>query len=391
MVINPDETSDVEVSFVALVDRPAIEKNFLTFGSHKLDFALDAEQRIISGPAMVADTLIYRKDEQGEYNVFFSKETIKQIALKFFKKDYHKNLNLFHDPTLSLEGVTIFESFVSDKARGVPPMEGFKDLPDGSWFISAKIDNEDVWNKIKSGEVKGFSVEGIFAYSKKQKSAEERMMELLSATYNANGHISETDLMDSVKDLIAGFKKKFFDAPAAPADPAPPAAPGTEKLASDYSLKDGTAVSISELVVGGTVLVNGAPAAPGDYELQDGTKVTCGEGGVISAVTPGEVPAPTDYSDQFAELTEKITSHEQKFTQYEQMFAEMKEANAKLTETTNRANETIVKLFEIVEKMAAAPTADPVGSTGSFSSEKAKSKEERRKELANLLHKVKNN
>ena len=96
MVINPDESSEVEVSFVALVDKPAIEKNFLAFNK-ALQFAINEEKRIISGPAMIANQLIYRKDANGEYNVFFSPETIREIAIKFFKKDYQKNINLFHD------------------------------------------------------------------------------------------------------------------------------------------------------------------------------------------------------------------------------------------------------------------------------------------------------
>jgi hypothetical protein len=186
LVINPDESSDAEVSFVALVDKPAIEKNFLAFNAIPLQFAVNDEKRIISGPAMVAESLIYRRDEQGEYNVFFSAATIKEIALKFFKKDYQKNLNLFHDPSLPLNGVTIFESFISDKERGIQPMKGFEDLPDGSWFISAKVENDEVWAKIKSGEVKGFSVEGIFSYVKKQKTMEEQIAELLNATLPQN-------------------------------------------------------------------------------------------------------------------------------------------------------------------------------------------------------------
>lgn len=151
MVINPEESSDVEVSFVALVDKPAIERNFMAFKNQRLEFAINEEKRIISGPAMIADQLIYRKDENGEYNVFFSPDTVRDIALKFFKKDYQKNLNLFHDPNLSLQGVTIFESFVSDTSRGIQGMKGYEDLPDGTWFISAKVENDEVWQAIKGG------------------------------------------------------------------------------------------------------------------------------------------------------------------------------------------------------------------------------------------------
>jgi hypothetical protein len=216
MVIDTNETSDVEVAAIALVDKPAIEKNFMAFSeSVPLHFDINPEQRIISGPAMISNSLIYRRDESGEYNVFFSKETVKQIALKFFKKDYHKNLNLFHDPSMSLEGVTIFESFMTDETRGIMPMKGFEDLPDGTWFISAKIENDEVWNKIKSGEVKGFSVEGLFSYKKSGPNEQKHGNE-------------EKGLMSELRNLINDIKQKFFT-PGTPAPEAP-----TQNMALKY-------------------------------------------------------------------------------------------------------------------------------------------------------------
>ena len=73
-----------------------------------------------------------------------------------------------HDEALSVEGVTMYESFIVDSSRGVMAMKGFEDAPEGSWFGSFKVENESVWNKIKSGEFKGFSVEGVFNYKKEK-------------------------------------------------------------------------------------------------------------------------------------------------------------------------------------------------------------------------------
>lgn len=129
----------------------------------QMRFSLDEEKRIVSGPAMLADMLIYRNDANlGEYYTTFDKKSIASIVQKFFKKGFIKNFNLMHDAEQKLSDVTIFESFLTDEARGIKPMKGFEDAKDGSWFISAKVDNEDVWNKVKNGEIKGFSVEGIF-------------------------------------------------------------------------------------------------------------------------------------------------------------------------------------------------------------------------------------
>lgn len=162
-----DPSADTEVDFVALVDRPAIEKSFVAFNDQKQQFAIqDEEEKIISGPLMLADTPIYRNDTNGEYYVVFSKDTIKQIAQKFFKKGYQKNVNLMHDSGQTVSGLTMFESWITDEKRGISPMAGFESVPDGSWFGSFKVDNEEVWQLIKNGKVKGFSVEGIFNYKK---------------------------------------------------------------------------------------------------------------------------------------------------------------------------------------------------------------------------------
>ena len=368
MVINPEETSEVEVSFVALVDKPAIERNFLAFKDNKLHFALDEEKRIISGPAMVADAPIFRKDENGEYNVFFSAETIRDIAVKFFKKDYQKNLNLFHDPSLSLEGVTIFESFVSDVSRGIQPMKGFEDLPDGSWFISAKVDNEEVWNKIKSGEVKGFSVEGIFSFMK------------VNGTQKHNSHIStENFIMDNIKDLWNSFKEKFLNDPANTTQPTAPV------QMMETTLKDGTPVKVDRLEVGGVVMVNDAPAPAGEHELADGTKIVVGEGGVITEIEAAEVaPEMTDYSNQFAAIDEKFTAYETKFSE---QATQLQEFAAKF----EKANNTINSLVELVGKIIETPTADSVtGDKSQFNTHKTGTKADKVKNLAALLQNLKN-
>lgn len=165
--INPDPASDMEVNFIGLVDKPAIERNFQAFNAaiKKIMFSINGEKRIIAGPAMIADMPIYRKDDQlGEYYVVFDKQAIRSIVEKFSAKGYLKNFNLFHNPQHKVNDVTIFNSFISDKDLGVAPMVGFEDLADGSWFISAKVNNQSVWDAVKAGTIKGFSVEGLFNY-----------------------------------------------------------------------------------------------------------------------------------------------------------------------------------------------------------------------------------
>lgn len=165
--IDPSPTSDLEVNFIGLVDRPAIERNFLAFNEHKnkVQFAINEEDRVLVGPAMIADMPLYRKDDQlGEYFVVFDKAAINSIVEKFHSKGYLKNFNLFHDAQQQMEDITILSSFITSEKYGIKAPELFKDIADGSWFISVKINNEQVWQKVKSGEIRGFSVEGIFGY-----------------------------------------------------------------------------------------------------------------------------------------------------------------------------------------------------------------------------------
>lgn len=152
--------------------------------SKSMTFAIQNEDKhIISGPLMLADELIYRNNSKfGEHYVKFSPETIKDIAIKFAKKGYQQNVNLMHSADMRLDGFIMFESFIVDKERGILPMQGFEDAKDGSWFGSFYVENEQAWDLIKQGKVKGFSVEGFFDYvvpqNKEQSYAERKLAEL---------------------------------------------------------------------------------------------------------------------------------------------------------------------------------------------------------------------
>jgi len=138
---------------------------------------MDEDKRIISGPLMLADELIYRNNDKfGEHYVKFSAETIKAIAIKFAKRKYQANVNIMHDPDQKVKDVTMFESWIVDKERGILPMKGFEDVANGSWFGSFYVENEEVWKQVKAGEYRGFSVEGLFDYEE-PKSYEEQMLE----------------------------------------------------------------------------------------------------------------------------------------------------------------------------------------------------------------------
>lgn len=177
--ISDVENDSAEVSFIALVDFPAIKRDFLAFKDSVKFEVISDDQHIITGPLMVPDQLIYRNSEKfGEHYVKFSTDTIKQISIKFAKKGYQNNVNIMHEEDMQVDGVTMFESFISNSQRGVKPMAAFADLPDGTWFGSFFVENPKVWEAVKTGMVKGFSVEGLFDYEAPASKEEQLMTEL---------------------------------------------------------------------------------------------------------------------------------------------------------------------------------------------------------------------
>lgn len=180
LTIDESATDNTEVNFVALVDRPAIERGWLAFNQHKKQaFAVEDEgERLIIGAAMIPEQPIYRKDENGEYYVNFSKDTIQKIALKFFASGYQNNVNLMHDSGQKVDGITFYQSFIKDTAKGIGGLEG--DYPDGTWFLGAKVNNDEVWADVKAGKFTGFSVEGLFKYQRTDEQILAAIMNLLS-------------------------------------------------------------------------------------------------------------------------------------------------------------------------------------------------------------------
>lgn len=180
--IDESEEGQSEVDFIALVDKPAIQRNFMAFKDQKpMAFqVVSTDQRIVSGPFMIADLPIYRNFNGEECYVIFSKETILKTVKKFFKKGFQHNINIMHDGNQVVSNAIIFESFICDHKRGIAPMKGYEDVKDGSWFGSMFIEDQAAWNKIISSDLRGFSIEGIFNMKPAGLSEDERTMGLIN-------------------------------------------------------------------------------------------------------------------------------------------------------------------------------------------------------------------
>lgn len=145
---------------ISLVDLPAVESDFQKFGKVVRVQMLSEEQRLILGVVMRADFPIYRRDERGEYYVFYRKETIRAMAEKYLDENRQNRVNLMHAGE-EVRGVQMVQLFIKDTAKGISPA-GFEDIEDGSLFAEFHIEDNDIWEWIKEGVLRGFSLEGIF-------------------------------------------------------------------------------------------------------------------------------------------------------------------------------------------------------------------------------------
>lgn len=148
---------------VSLVEFPAVEVDFLKFEKETpIELKFNDDKHIITGVALRADYPIYRNSpERGEYYVVFTKEIIRDIVEKYSKHGFNNLVNIEHNENNYVNNVIMIESYIIDRERGVNPI-AFEKVEDGSWITSFKVNDLNVWSKIKNGEVKGFSVEGFF-------------------------------------------------------------------------------------------------------------------------------------------------------------------------------------------------------------------------------------
>ena len=186
-----DESEELTIDAISLVTSPAIEQDFVFFGKDKNNLTLakiDEEKRMLVSPALIPNKQIFRYDPNTDsnYYVYFSKETVRQASELYLKHNNHHKATYQHEDRVS--GVLTIESWIKEGEQDKSKLYGF-DLPDGTWFVKMKIENDEMWNKIKDGELKGLSIEGYFInkmekMGKQQYSNEEireAIKELLSA------------------------------------------------------------------------------------------------------------------------------------------------------------------------------------------------------------------
>ena len=179
-----DDNQELAIDAISLVTAPAIEQDFVFFGKEKnnLTFAkVDEEKRMLVSPALIPNKHIFRYDPNtdSDYYVYFSKETVRKASELYLKHNNHHKATYQHQDRVS--GVLTVESWIKEGEQDKSKMYGF-DLPNGTWFVKMKIENDDLWNKIKEGELRGLSIEGYFTNKFEQmQNKKPSDLEILSA------------------------------------------------------------------------------------------------------------------------------------------------------------------------------------------------------------------
>ena len=163
-IVKFDETKE-GVYAISLVENPAIEVDFIALSKQEqIKMAsVDEEKRLLISPVLIPDQQILRVDNFGNpYNIVFPADTIRQAQQNFYKQGFQNNSTLEHDTEMKLNGVTFVESWIKEDMQFDKSVKYGFDQPIGTWFAIMKVEDDNVWQKVKSGEVKGFSIDGVF-------------------------------------------------------------------------------------------------------------------------------------------------------------------------------------------------------------------------------------
>ena len=194
------------LDIISFVSAPAIEKDFMHFNSEvdKYKFkSTDEEKRIVTGAVMIPNLEIIRMDAEGNpYFVYFTKETIEKAQEVFAKYGRTKATNTEHQE-IELQGATVVESWiVKDPSNDKSNALGF-DVPANTWMVSYKVDNDELWSKVKSGEVSGFSIEGVFSKNIVQMTEETQDDLKAIESIVKNESLTDIEMYDKISVIVS--------------------------------------------------------------------------------------------------------------------------------------------------------------------------------------------
>jgi len=205
-LILDEENDHAGIDAISIVENPAIERDFVALKSHEVKFAeVDREKKILIGPLLTPNKPIYRRSGEEEYYIYFSRETVLKASQMYLKNGNQKNSTLEHAE--KIQGLTLVESWiVEDKKKDKSALYDM-DVPLGTWMGTVKVDNDQIWEDyVKTGKVKGFSIEGYFA-DKAEQPRESGLREEYDEILSMIEEEEATEMLSTAKAIIKKDKR----------------------------------------------------------------------------------------------------------------------------------------------------------------------------------------
>ena len=342
---------------ISLVNAPATGEHYIAMAKQEkiVKFAkVDEEQRILMGLVLQPDQLIYRVDEDGnEFEMFFSAETIKDFSQNFFQSGFQLNSKLEHDEPI--EGVTFVESWLVENPKVDKSAAFGLEYPKGSWLVSMKVDNDDIWNNyIKTGELKGFSIDG--------------MVELEEVNFKSNIQMSKSNknILALLKQIVSGAEQEVE------------VTLGSVKSGELDIQFDGETLEVGTAVFLIADESEKVSLADGTYKIDEGGEIVVKDGLVesMSEAEAEEEVAPEAEEvveaelEEDGEVIEEVNADEESMKVIKEILDDMFKAYAESMEIKMSALdaklETLtsqnVELKEQVVTLSAQPSVEPVSS-----------------------------
>lgn len=281
------EEDSENVFSISLVDNPAMESMFIALSKDEIkkeiNFAeVDKKERTLLGVALIPDKPIYRNQNGEEFYITFPKETIKASAHNFFTKGFQNNSTIEHET--KIEGISFVEAWiVKDPKNDTAIAYGLPkdDIVEGAWVVKMKCDNDEIYQKALDGEVKGFSIDGMFNLKEINLKSEIKMSEIKDTLSNFKDELLiALNLKKEVEDVVVvevklGSVKSSDGA-----------------IVFEYEGETPEAgVPIWVVAEDGTKV----PVPASEYELEDGSVLKVAEEGIIESImAKEEEPAELD-------------------------------------------------------------------------------------------------
>lgn len=341
--IGADDTT-TGMFVISLVDSPATMSDFMAFNEEKrlMTYNVESdEKRQVFGLVMAADMPIYRRDDNGfEYYITYSKETIALMAEKYLKMSLQNNVDTQHSFELE-DGIFMNQLFVKDTEKGVSP-KGYEDYKDGSLFAQFHITNDSVWDEVKKGAYKGFSLAGVFNVEPnddkdKNNNKEEK---------KDNSFMKIKSIKEALKAMIR--QMEFSTATS-------------DKGVIGWDVDGEIEVGVEVYVVD----ENGdrQPIEDGDYVLEDGRTVVVKDSKVEEIKEKAEDPTVEEQPTTEETKVEENEDEPKNDTEVENPDGSEEKDNTAIEELRKEVNELydlVDKLTKRIEELENKPAAQPV-------------------------------